>query len=160
MEEGQAMIEGLGSDVGDFDNASHWQVRKDKRNIQLSAIAAVDNEHGYCFGVHLNFDPSLDAAAIQAEVETNGDQQFENGFVLMMIPLPSGGLSVPGERLTTDAATPAGITNRGLAERGIRSGNSDGHLIGMVGTGLVGAVHRTRRRMPSARLLLRCRGCS
>ena len=33
----------------------------------------MDNEHGYCFGVHLNFDPSLDAAAIQAEVETNGD---------------------------------------------------------------------------------------
>jgi len=26
------------------------------------------------------------------------DQQFENGFVLMMIPLPSNGLSVPGER--------------------------------------------------------------
>ena len=95
------MIEGLGSDVGDFDNASHW---------------------------HLV------------------DQQFENDFVLMMIPLPSGGLSVPGERLTTDTATPAGITNRGLSERGICSGNSDGHLIGMVGTGLVGATHRTRRR--------------
>jgi hypothetical protein len=31
-------------------------VRKDKRNIQRSAIAAVDNEHGYCFGVRLNFN--------------------------------------------------------------------------------------------------------
>jgi hypothetical protein len=67
MEEGQAMIEGLGCDVGDFDNASYW---------------------------HLV------------------DQQFENGFVLMMIPLPSGGLSVPGECFTTDVATPAGVTNR------------------------------------------------
>ena len=95
------MIEGLGCDVGDFDNTSYW---------------------------HLV------------------DQQFENDFVLMMIPLPSGGLSVPGERLTTDAATPAGITNRGLAERGICSGNSDGHLIGMVSTGHVGAAHRTKRR--------------
>ena len=61
----------LGVDRQDY--LVNWQVRKDKRNIQLSAIAAVDNEHGYCFGVHLNFDPSLDAAAIQAEVETNGD---------------------------------------------------------------------------------------
>ncbi len=101
MKKGQAMIEGLGGDISDFDNASHW---------------------------HLV------------------DQQFENGFVLMMIPLPSSGLSVPGERLTTDAATPAGITNRGLAERGICAGHSDGHLIGMVGAGLVGAVHRIRRR--------------
>ncbi len=61
----------LGIDRQDY--LVNWQVRKDKRNIQLSAIAAVDNEHGYCFGVHLNFDPSLDAVAIQAEVESNGD---------------------------------------------------------------------------------------
>ncbi len=61
----------LGIDRQDY--LVNWQVRKDKRNIQLSAIAAVDNEHGYCFGVHLNFDPSLDATAIQAEVEINGD---------------------------------------------------------------------------------------
>ncbi len=61
----------LGIDRQDY--LVNWQIRKDKRNIQLSAIAAVDNEHGYCFGVHLNFDPSLDAAAIQAEVEINGD---------------------------------------------------------------------------------------
>lgn len=61
----------LGVDRQDY--LVNGQVRKDKRNIQLSAIAAVDNEHGYCFGVHLNFDPSLDAAAMRAEVETNGD---------------------------------------------------------------------------------------
>ena len=51
----------------------NWQVRKDKRNIQLSAITSVDNEHGYCFGMHLNFDPSLNSEAVQAEVENNGD---------------------------------------------------------------------------------------
>ena len=48
-------------------------VRKDKRNIQLSNIAAVDNESGYCFGTHLNFDPSLQSQEVQAEVERNGD---------------------------------------------------------------------------------------
>lgn len=61
----------LGVDRQDY--LVNWRVRKDKRNIQLSAIAAVDNEHGYCFAVHLNFDPSLDSTAIQAEVEKNGD---------------------------------------------------------------------------------------
>ncbi len=61
----------LGVDRQDY--LVNWRVRKDKRNIQLSAIAAVDNEHGYCFGMHLNFDPSLDSEAVQAEVESNGD---------------------------------------------------------------------------------------
>ena len=61
----------LGVDRQDY--LVNWQVRKDKRNIRLSAIATVDNEHGYCFGMHLNFDPSLDALAVQAEVDTNGD---------------------------------------------------------------------------------------
>ena len=61
----------LGVDRQDY--LVNWLVRKDKRNIQLSAIAAVDNEHGYCFGMHLNFDPSLDSKAVHAEVENNGD---------------------------------------------------------------------------------------
>lgn len=61
----------LGVDRQDY--LVNWIVRKDKRSIQLSAIAAVDNEHGYCFATHLNFDPSLDSEAVQAEVEKNGD---------------------------------------------------------------------------------------
>jgi hypothetical protein len=61
----------LGVDRQDY--LVNWRVRKDKRNIQLSAIAAVDNDHSYCFGVHLNFDPALDSEAVQAEVEKNGD---------------------------------------------------------------------------------------
>ena len=39
----------------------------------LSAIASVDNPTGYCFGMHLNFDPSLDRAAIEAEATRIGD---------------------------------------------------------------------------------------
>ena len=58
---------------GSTDYLVNWLVRKDKRNIQLSAIAAVDNEYGYCFGAHLNFDPSMDSKTVQAAVETNGD---------------------------------------------------------------------------------------
>ena len=51
----------------------NWVIRKDKRNIQLSAIACVDNEYGYCFGVHLNFDPSMNSEEVQTDVNKNGD---------------------------------------------------------------------------------------
>ncbi len=61
----------LGVDRQDY--LVNWLVRKDKRNIQLSAIAAVDNEYGYCFGAYLNFDASLDSQTVQAEAEKNGD---------------------------------------------------------------------------------------
>lgn len=61
----------LGVDRQDY--LVNWLVRKDRRNIQLSAIATVDNVYGYCFGVHLNFDPSMDSKAVQTEVEKNGD---------------------------------------------------------------------------------------
>ena len=61
----------LGVDRQDY--LVNWLGRRDKRNTRLSAIAVVDNEYGYCFGAHLNFDPSLDRKAIQAEVEKSGD---------------------------------------------------------------------------------------
>jgi transposase-like protein len=56
----------------------NWRARKDKRNVQLSAIATVDNEYGYCFGTHLNFDPILDAKAIKNEAQVNGDFHLPN----------------------------------------------------------------------------------
>ena len=52
----------LGVDRQDY--LVNWLGRKDKRNTRLSAIAVVDNEYGYCFGAHLNFDPSLDRKTI------------------------------------------------------------------------------------------------
>jgi len=54
--------------AGRQDYLVNWLGRKDKRNTRLSAIAVVDNEYGYCFGAHLNFDPSLDSTAVQVEV--------------------------------------------------------------------------------------------
>lgn len=51
----------------------NWRDKEDRRNVVLSAIASVDNPTGYCFGMHLNFDPSLDRAAIEAEATRIGD---------------------------------------------------------------------------------------
>lgn len=43
------------------DYAVNWTHRKDKRNIVLRAIGSADLESGFVFGMHLNFDGSLDA---------------------------------------------------------------------------------------------------
>lgn len=38
------------------DYVVNWTKREDKRNIQLTAVGSADNETGYVFGMHLNFD--------------------------------------------------------------------------------------------------------
>jgi hypothetical protein len=41
--------------------------------VQLSAVGSADNETGYVFGMHLNFDSTLDAVAVEADAEQIGD---------------------------------------------------------------------------------------
>lgn len=53
----------LGVDRQDYQ--VNWTQREDRRNTVISAVATVDNETGYCFGLHLNFDPTLDPEAIE-----------------------------------------------------------------------------------------------
>ncbi len=45
----------------------NWSNRKDRRAIQLNAIASADLRTGYVFGMQLNFDGTLDPDAIEAE---------------------------------------------------------------------------------------------
>ena len=45
----------------------NWRDKKDRRNVVLSAITSVDNDTGYCFGIHLNFDPTLDRRIVEAD---------------------------------------------------------------------------------------------
>lgn len=49
------------------DYAVNWTHRKDKRNIVLRAIGSADLESGFVFGMHLNFDGSLDADSVEAD---------------------------------------------------------------------------------------------
>jgi transposase-like protein len=51
----------------------NWSSRRDRRNVQLSAIASADLASGYVFGFHLNFDPSLDPDAVEREAAALGD---------------------------------------------------------------------------------------
>lgn len=61
----QSLIEGKEIDllriaVDRQDYIFNWGSQFDRRNTKLSAIASADNLSGYVFGMHLDFDPSID----------------------------------------------------------------------------------------------------
>jgi transposase-like protein len=51
----------------------NWTSRKDRRNVQLAAIASADLASGFVFGFHVNFDPTLDPAQVELEATKAGD---------------------------------------------------------------------------------------
>lgn len=55
----------------------NWSRRRDRRNLQLRAIGSADLNSGYVFGMHLNFDPSLNREAIEQDAADIGDYAQE-----------------------------------------------------------------------------------
>lgn len=51
----------------------NWTNTRDKRNVILKAIASVDMDTGYVFGMHTNFDPQMDPLAVEKEALEIGD---------------------------------------------------------------------------------------
>lgn len=62
------------------DYVVNWKRRQDKRNIVLSAVGSADNATGYVFGMHLNYDPSLDSAVINADAAIARDPSLPFPF--------------------------------------------------------------------------------
>lgn len=58
----------------------NWSNSADKRNIILHALGSADNETGYVFGLHLNFDPVLDPATIEKDAIEYGDYDAQIPF--------------------------------------------------------------------------------
>ena len=56
---------------------TNWVRRADKRNTVVAAVTTADNSSGYVFASHLNFDPSLDPAAIEADAIQAGDDLLQ-----------------------------------------------------------------------------------
>ena len=61
----------IGVDRQDY--AINWSQRKDKRNVQITAVASADNASGYVFGMHPNFDPECDPNVVEATAFACGD---------------------------------------------------------------------------------------
>ena len=58
----------------------NWSSRSDRRNVSMRAVASVDNKTGYVFGMHLDFDPSMDMAEINKDAITSGDLHRKIAF--------------------------------------------------------------------------------
>ena len=58
----------------------NWSKSTDKRNVILHSVGSADNETGYVFGLHLNFDPAMDSAQIEKEALDCGDYDRKRHF--------------------------------------------------------------------------------
>lgn len=68
----------LGVDRQDY--MVNWTNAADKRNVILHAVGSADNNTGYVFGLHLNFDPTLDPVEIEKDAEICGDYNVKIPF--------------------------------------------------------------------------------
>lgn len=68
----------LGVDRQDY--IVNWTQREDKRNVQLTAVGSADNATRYVFGMHLNFDPDMEADIIEHEAGIRGDSEAQMPF--------------------------------------------------------------------------------
>lgn len=55
------------------DYTINWTRRADRRNVVVSGVATADGPTRYVFAHHLNFDPSLDPRAIEADANAIND---------------------------------------------------------------------------------------
>jgi hypothetical protein len=58
----------------------NWSRQDDRRNVLLHAVGTADTTTGYVFGVHLNYDPTLDPALVEAEAQACGDLHAKRPF--------------------------------------------------------------------------------
>jgi transposase-like protein len=68
----------LGVDRQDY--IVNWTRHEDRRNVMLHAVGSADNATGYVFGMHLNYDASLNSEAIEADAVAAGDYQAKLPF--------------------------------------------------------------------------------
>ncbi len=58
----------------------NWSDADDRRNIIFRAVGSADNTTGYVFGLHLNFDPSLDPERIEKDAIACGDYDIKPAY--------------------------------------------------------------------------------
>ena len=62
------------------DHIVNWGRAGDKRNIKLSALGTADNKTSYVFGIHVNYDPDIDANKVERDAEQIGDNDLRLPF--------------------------------------------------------------------------------
>lgn len=51
----------------------NWSNQDDRRNVIMRAVGSADDETGYVFGMHLDFDPDVDAGEVERDAADIGD---------------------------------------------------------------------------------------
>lgn len=64
------------------DYVVNWTRHADRRNVVLHAVGTADNETGYVFGMHLNYDPALDSDEVEKAAVAAGDYHIKAPFRL------------------------------------------------------------------------------
>jgi hypothetical protein len=62
------------------DHIVNWSYANDKRNISLSAVGSADNATGYVFGIHVNYDPEIIPAEVEADARRCEDDHVKPPF--------------------------------------------------------------------------------
>ncbi len=62
------------------DYVVNWTRHVDRRNVILHAVGTADNATGYVFGMHLNYDPDMDADETEKLAVAAGDYQAKLPF--------------------------------------------------------------------------------
>ncbi|MBV5336751.1 MAG: hypothetical protein J0653_01765, partial [Deltaproteobacteria bacterium] len=58
----------------------NWRRADEKRNIFLNAVGTADNKSGYVFGIHVNYDPDIDANQVEQDAFKCGDTSIPGPF--------------------------------------------------------------------------------
>lgn len=58
----------------------NWSNQDDRRNVRLHAVASADQRSGYVFGVHLDFDATLNAVAVEADHAAHPELHVSHPF--------------------------------------------------------------------------------
>ena len=58
----------------------NWSSKKQRRNTTILSIASADQDTGYIYGAHLNFDESMDDAEVSEDMVRFGDHQLAEPF--------------------------------------------------------------------------------
>lgn len=58
----------------------NWSNQHDKRNVIMHAVGSADEGTGYVFGMHLDFDPSLNPVQVEADAVAINDPSTSHSF--------------------------------------------------------------------------------
>lgn len=58
----------------------NWGTSEDRRNVRLHGIGSADNRTGFVFGMHLDYDSTLDPGEVEIQAIDAGDYELEPAF--------------------------------------------------------------------------------